>query len=116
MFRPNSDCTIHAATGQTDVYGMPAPARQVRERCVPIKLMVKNEKTPVRADSSASRGNARELEADSMFLLTKFTVARIDDVIEFAGSMFLIASKFPRFDLQGNLDHYEVTCTYWKRV
>jgi hypothetical protein len=113
MFRPNFNCQIQKTTGKTDVYGMPVPGRKYNERCSIIDLNVRNEKSAVRADTSASRGNAREFEANAKLLLTKNTAGEIDDMIIVNGAEFRIASKFPRHDLQGNLDHYEITCTYW---
>lgn len=113
MFRPNTDCLVQKVSGKTDVYGMPIPGAKQKDRCAVIKMIVKNEKSAVRADTSASRGNARELEADAVFLMPKTTTAEIDDLIIVLGHEFRIASKFPRQDLQGRLDHYEIACTYW---
>lgn len=113
MFRPNQNCVIQQVSGKTDVYGMPIPGPKKNERCAVVRLTVKNEKSAVRADTSASRGNAREFQTDAMFLLAKTTLARIDDMLIFGGMEFRVASVFPRHDLQGNLDHYEVTCTFW---
>jgi len=113
MFKPNVNCIISAASGETDLYGQPVPARRVRERCAVVKLNIVNVKSAVRADTSASRGSARELHADAVFLLTKTTCANIDDIIEVAGQVLKIKSKFPRFDVQGVLDHYEVDAVIW---
>jgi hypothetical protein len=113
MFRPNLTCIISVSSGETDVYGKPMPATRVTERCAIVKLDIKNTKTSVRADTSASRGNARELIADSVILLTKNTVANIDDIIEVSGATLRIASKFPRHNVSGELDHYEITATNW---
>jgi hypothetical protein len=113
MFRPNLSCTIQKASGKVDVYGMPEPGVKYVERCAVVRLKLTSEKSSVRADTSASRGNALEIEADVMFLLTKNTVAKINDMILFEGEKYRIASRFPRVDLQGKMDHYEVTCTYW---
>lgn len=113
MFRPNQNCQIRKVGGKTDVYGMPIAGPLVPERLAIINLNLVAVKSSVRADSSASRGNANELEADAKFLLTKTTVAEIDDMIVYGGNEFRIVSKFPRHDLQGRLDHYEITCTFW---
>lgn len=113
MFRPNQDCVILRSSGKTDVFGMPLPGQRVKERCSVIQLNIRNEKSSVRADTSASRGNARELQVDAKFLLTKTTKAEIDDVIEFGSESFRVAQKFPRHDTQGRLDHYEIVCTFW---
>lgn len=113
MFRPNQRCVVITASKQTDVYGQPVRSFRKAEGCVVVKLNVISAKSAIRADTSASRGNARELEVDMEILLAKSTTAEIDDLIEFAGTTYRIASKFPRFDLLGKLDHYQLTCTYW---
>jgi hypothetical protein len=76
-------------------------------------MVMSNEKSAVRADTSATRGNAREMEADAVLLLAKNTVANIDDNVELMGHQFRIMSMHPRVDLLGDIDHYEVKCTYW---
>lgn len=113
MFRPNLNCIISVSSGETDVYGKPMPSKRVTERCAIVKLDIKNLNTSVRADTSATRGNARELTADSVILLAKNTVANIDDTIEVSGVTLRIASKFPRHSVAGVLDHYEITATIW---
>jgi hypothetical protein len=113
MFRPNINCIVYKSDGTADVYGMPLPGIKLNERCSIIKLNVISAKSAIRADTSASRGNARELEADTELLMTVNTAASIDDLVSIDGSKFLVVSKFPRHDLQGNLDHYQVTCSYW---
>ena len=113
MFRPNLPCRIQLASGKTDVYGQPTPATFVNERCSIVRLTSRSEKTSVRADSSASRGNARELQADAVILLTIHTKARIDDVVEVSGVKLKITSIFPQHDVNGRLDHYEVEAHIW---
>ena len=61
MFRPNQNCQIQKSSGKTDVYGMPVPGRKVNERLAVIELNLMAVKSSVRADSSASRGNAQEM-------------------------------------------------------
>lgn len=113
MFRPNQNCQIQKASGKNDVYGMPVPGAKLPERLAIIELNILNEKSSVRADTSASRGNAQEMEVISKFLLTKNTAAEINDILIYGGHSFRVKSMFPRHNLQGVLDHYEVTCTFW---
>lgn len=113
MFKPNLTCRIQIASGKTDVYAQPLPARYVTERCSIVRLQAVNVKSSVRADSSASRGSARELEVDSVILLTAGTKAGIDDVIEITGFKLKISGMFPRHDANGRLDHYQVQATIW---
>lgn len=116
MFKPNLRCRIQIASGENDVYGQPIPGRYVNESCAVVKLQMSNEKTPVRADSSASRGNAIEEEAVSIILLTVKTKASKDDIIEVAGVKLRITARQPRFDISGRLDHYEVQATMWSEA
>ena len=115
MFRPNQNCVIRRQDGYT-AYGMPKLGTRKKERCAIVKLKVRNDKTSVRADSSASRGNARELEADVLILLSANTVAQHDAVIEFEQRQYRIISMNPRYAISGKLDHYEVECTYWSET
>ena len=115
MFRPNLKCVVVKST-KNDLYGMPQPGQRRSEGFAIIKLDVQNQKTNVRADTSASRGNANELEADAKFLLTATTVAEIDDLIEYGGMVFRVMSLFPRHNLRGVLDHFEAGCAYWSRA
>lgn len=113
MFRPNIACKIYVASGKNDVYGQPLPAEVRNERCSVVKLVTMSEKTSVRVDSSASRGTAREFQTEAVILLQSNTAANIDDVIEVANTTMRITSKFPRIDILGKLDHYQVEAVLW---
>lgn len=115
MFRPNINCRIQLASGKNDVRGQPIPGRLVTERCAIVRLVVSNQKSSVRADSSASRGNALEMEADSKLLLQSITQAKIDDIIIVDGYKLRIMSMEPRHDVSGRLDHFEITATMWSQ-
>lgn len=113
MFSPNNFCRIQLASGKSNIYGQPVPGVWVREQCSIVRMPIANEKSSVRADSSASRGNAMELQVDAVILLTTRTRASIDDVVEFAGVKLRVVSKEPRIDAGGRLDHYEIKLTMW---
>lgn len=115
MFRPNQDCVIRQQNGY-DAYGMPILGTRKKERCAFVRLKVKNDKSSVRADSSASRGNSRELEADAMILLSANTTGEHDAIIELKENRFRIMSLNPQYDIAGNLDHYEALCAYWSDI
>ncbi len=116
MFRPNQTCRIQLASGKTDLYGQPTPGRTITERCAVVKLLLTNEKSSVRADSSASRGNANEMQAVSVVLLAPTTRAAIDDILEIAGHKLRIMGYFPRFDVTGRLDHVQVEAHVWSNA
>jgi hypothetical protein len=113
MFRSNNTCIIRTSSGKTDVYGKPLPGNAYTEKCAVVKLEILSEKSAVRADTSATRGNARELQAHSLILLASTTRANIDDVIEIMGYSLRILGKQPRYSASGALDHYEVTASVW---
>lgn len=115
MFSPNQSCRIRLTSGKSDVRGQPIPGRIIAERCAVVKLLVTNEKSSVRADSSASRGNAQEMEATSIILLSIMTQANIDDIILIAGVELRIKGRHPRFDVTGALDHFEMHAILWKQ-
>lgn len=116
MFKPNVSCRVHRSSGQTDVYGQPLPVTIVKERCAIINLNMKSLKTTVRADSSASRGAASEEVLDAFLLMMISTTAEIDDVVEVAGVKIRVTRKFPRHNLKGILDHYEIGGMMWSDV
>jgi hypothetical protein len=116
MFRANQNCRVQLASGKNDVHGQPIPGRFIPERCAIVKLIVINEKSSVRADSSATRGNARELEAESVILLPPTTQARIDDIIIVSGFQLRIMAMQPRYDVGGRHDHFEVNAAMWGRA
>lgn len=112
MFRPNQFCIIKAVSGY-DKFGMTAFGPNKRERCAVVKHALSTDKSSVRADSSGSRGNAREITADLIILLSPKTSAQHDAIIEIQNDLFVIKAIEKRFDIRGKLDHYEVLCTYW---
>ncbi|UUZ75524.1 hypothetical protein LP414_27800 [Polaromonas sp. P1(28)-13] len=79
-------------------------------------MVITNEKTSVRADSSASRGNAMELLADLKILMTAKTKVGIDDILELDGYQFRVMGREPRRDVTGRLDHIEVTANIWSQA
>ena len=113
MFKPNAYCYIVRTSTDTDVYGMPLNSTKTKEPCTPLRVDAQVDRSSVRADTSASRGNAREFQTEAKFLVPKNTVARIDDILEWQGDAMRIAGKMPRYNLQGVLDHYELSCTDW---
>lgn len=116
MFNPNRKCLLQLSSGKTDVYGQPTPSTYVEEGCTIVSMMINNTKSTVRADSSASRGSAMELESKSVLLLTAETQATVDDVIEIDGYKLRIMGMFPRHDIRGKLDHYQVEATFWSKA
>lgn len=118
MFRPNNRCDLVLSSNRTDRYGQPLPGERIKnEPCAVVRLQVKEIKSQVRADSTASRGAAHEFDStNSLILVGRNTRANINDLIEIAGFTLVIKSKQPRWNMRGVIDHYELTCQLWNKT
>lgn len=112
MFIPNLYCTI-TKSGSTDVYGQTTLGEIFPTKCSVVKLMTRLEKTSVRADSSASRGNAEETTASARLLFSKTTDIREGDKVDVLGQSLRVTVVFPRLDVNGVLNHYQVDADVW---
>lgn len=108
MFNPNSKCLLRRFSGR-DKYAQETFAAAEPIGYSPVRLQGQVEKSSVRADSSASRGQA-EIQTGTYKILVDKSVAglRIDDRLEIDGAAFRIASIHPRYRVMGGLDHFEV--------
>ncbi|QIG69078.1 hypothetical protein EVB78_045 [Rhizobium phage RHph_N1_15] len=106
MFTPNLTGSLMRKTGRNldgeETYGTP-----VGIGLSIVNLATSSQKTSVRSDSSASRGQADEMVAERGKILTKETVA-VDDLLSLSGSVFRILGMHPRYTVMGALDHNEV--------
>lgn len=85
----------------------------VSARCGVVKLAVGSEKTSVRTDSSASGGHADEIAADARILFRHDVSVAVDDMIEIFNYKLRVMSVFPRHDVTGRFDHYQVDAMVW---
>jgi hypothetical protein len=115
MFSPNTKIRVQTTVG-TNLYGQPKPGVWHTESCSIVRLELRSEKTSVRADTSATRGNARELQADLVLLMVKNTKACIDDILELRGQQFRIIAMQERYDTFGRSDHFEVSAQVWSKA
>lgn len=111
-FRPNLTCTVYKNLG-TDVYGQDQLGAPRTEQCAVIRMHRKQDRVSNRAIMSGIRGRGWEWVADALFLLTANTVVQPGDKLVVLGTPIRVTSAFPRVDLQGRLDHYEVEGEYW---
>lgn len=111
LFKPNLDCTVRRKAG-TNAYGEESLGDPIPARCAIVRMNRTAEQSTVRADSSASRGAAREFigAAQVLFLPTDLVA---DDQVEILGNLLRVKSVEPRLDIRGRLDHIEVNLVAW---
>ncbi|WP_276122561.1 hypothetical protein [Pararhizobium qamdonense] len=109
MFTPNQIGTYQRMTKRNldgeEIYGDPAslPLSVVR-------LAAQSEKTSVRSDSSASRGQADQMAAEAK-ILTKLEL-KVDDIVHVNGLTLRVTGTHPRFTAFGVFDHHESDLEY----
>lgn len=112
MIKPNVACKIQSVDS-FDLYGEEKLSPVVPARCSVVRLIVRSEKTSVRADSSASGGAADELTSTSRLLFLPRTKINIGDKVEIHNIELRVETIHPRFDVRGRHDHNEVDLTVW---
>jgi len=113
MFKPNVTCQITRMNGQRSLYGQTLEGDTITTRCGVVRLDVAQQKTSVRADTSASRGQAREKVAIAVLLFSPDESLVQRDKVTVSGHELEIVSVFPRYNVQGDLDHYQVELAKW---
>jgi hypothetical protein len=106
-FTPNLVGTIQRKTG-FDVYGRPVLSVPVLCQFSVVNAKRQQDKTSVRADSSASRGMADEITTGlGRILVAKHENVEIGDVFAFDGDSYDVKSKHIRRSVFGEIDHFE---------
>ncbi len=113
MYIPKQTCVVTTASNETDVYGKPIPGARHKERCAIVAIIESDEKTSVRSDSSATRGNAREILYDAVILFGPRTKAKMHDIVQVNGYKMEVMTVQPRYDIDGKLDHYQFDLKIW---
>lgn len=112
MYIPKNKCSVSST--RYDSKGQEQIIDTWPEKCAIVSIVVSDEKTPVRTDTSASRGNAKELISDAIILLGPRSKVAIGYVIKVEGYKLRVVGIQPRFDISGRLDHHEVNADIWK--
>lgn len=112
VMRMGVPCTV-SKRGGYDVYGKEVyDGGTYATKCSVVDMAVIDDKTTVRVDSSATKGNAREITIDARLLMSKNDSIAIGDRIVCMGKSMKIVRISPRHNVVGKLDHYEVECSY----
>lgn len=106
MFRSSQICLWSQKTGRNrhaeEIYSDP-----VKIGFSPVRLERVIEKTSVRADSSASRGQADQVVVKTKILIDWPWNVGLDDRIEIDGALYRVAMVHKRYNVWGKLDHKE---------
>jgi hypothetical protein len=111
-FMPNISARVERA-GSFDAYGQTTLGAAQTVRIAIVTLDLKAEKTSVRTDASASRGNVNELVSNVRLLFPRTFEPAFGDKVTVAGRELKIVSVFPRHNIAGVIDHYQVDCDVW---
>lgn len=107
MFIPNRTCKIRRKGNSFDRYGKPVYQALQTIPFALVRFDTKTDDSTVRADSSATRGNVKEYHASGRILLPKTGDPKWGDLVIIDGKVFEIQEVEPRYNVLGQLDHYE---------
>lgn len=107
MFIPNRTCHIRRKSKTADLYGQFTYGAKEAIRIALVRFDTKTEDSTVRADSSATRGNIKEYHASGRILVDRRHVPLNGDMVIVDKKVFNIKEVEPRYNVQGQLDHYE---------
>jgi hypothetical protein len=107
MFRPNTTGMLTARLG-TNIYGERTYRLPVKVPCAIVTDLSSIGKSPVRSDSSASRGAAEETTSVAKLLFPANVTIGKDDTFQIAGMSLRVIAVQQRFSVFGVLDHLEV--------
>lgn len=112
MLRPTTPCTVTPYRG-ADIHGEAIFGDPFAAACGVVKIASADDKTSVRADSSATRGYAEEVTVAGRLLFAPGVPVGRGDKIELLGMTVVVVKILPRIDLDGQLDHNQVDVQIW---
>lgn len=113
MFIPNTTGKLYRRTGK-DMHSEPTFAAARTVLCAIVHLNKATEKTAVRADQTASRGNAEQFVSAAKLLFPANVVPVINDKFEIRGFTLRVIKVEPRLAVTGKHDHNEVDLAIWQ--
>lgn len=114
VLRMTVPCFIYKYEGSTG-FGAPKYAETpIKTVCSIVDTDYDDNKTTVRTDSSATKGNAREATYDTRLLIPKHIKVDLMDKVIADGQDMKIVRISPRRNVFGRLDHIEIRCDHAK--
>jgi hypothetical protein len=111
-FQPKTPMTIQTQNGY-DEFGRPAFKPAVKVFCTPIRFEIRQEKTSVRTDKSASKSAAEEPKAMARLLVHPDAVIKNGDKVVCRGVALKVIEVFERVTLFNSRHHWQVDCEIW---
>lgn len=112
MFSPNTTGILKRRLGYNK-FGEPLWSAPETVPCAVVHLQVKTQKTSVRTDSSATRGNAEEVASTARILFPIGVFVEKDHKFTIRGNELRVVSVEPRFAVSGRHDHDQAELTVW---
>lgn len=97
----------------TDGYGQKVLRPHTKGVCCIVKLHETSANSTIRADGSATRGNAMETSSVSVFLVRPNVVLQMDSKVVIDGVELRVASIRRRYTATGKFDHFEIWGESW---
>lgn len=114
VMRMTVPCFIYKHQGSTG-FGAPRYAdKPIKTVCSIVDVDDDDNKTTVRADSSATKGNASEETYDIRMLIPKSINIGLMDKVVAGGYDMKVMKISPRRNVFGRLDHIEIRCNHAK--
>ena len=112
MLIPNQVGVWMQLTGY-NLYGEPIWGPSTDVPCSIVSMKPKLAKTPIRSEASASHSASDEEDSLATILVSASAPVGIGDRFEVVGEDFRFITVQQRFDILGDLDHYQCECEAW---
>lgn len=112
-FIPQLYGQLRSPTGYTvtgvPTFGLPRPVglSVIRDESM-------SQPTSIRTDKSGSQGRADEVVVKGRLLIENQVVPKIGDLVSFLSNTYRIDRVFPRLDMDGLVNHYQVDVERWE--
>lgn len=114
MLIANVPCKVRKLAGYSNS-GEPRHCAEKKDFCAVVYYRTNSDKTSVRADSTASRGAAEQLEASVRLLMLPDSDIDVDSLVSLEGrsEVLIVDGVDPRYDTDGEIHHFQVDLRIW---
>lgn len=108
MFFPNTRADLYRRTKKVNNFGRAVYEPRKSVPCAVVHMNVSAQKSSVRADTSASRGQAEQMQGDARILVPIYVDVKEGDVFQKDHIWIEVIEVEPRRNVLGQLDHYQI--------